>query len=80
MTAELIEADDGRILLVVQAGTPTEAIAMRLFAERSDEEVVLYSPPELLESTPEGFEAPPQTAPRLIIRSARPSHLVGVPN
>ena len=64
------EASDGwgvgfyqgeEILLLVQADTPAEAIAMRLFAEDADPGMFLFTPAE---KQPEG-----ELAPRILIRT-----------
>ena len=73
MTCEIIETEEGRLLVVIQADTPTEAIAMRLFGETCDEEHALYSPPE----PTEGSGA--LTAPRLVIRGRGGPPLISIP-
>jgi hypothetical protein len=73
MTAEIIETDEGRLLVVLQADTPTEAIAMRLFAESCSDEQALFTPAE---PTPEG---PGINAPRLVIRGRGGPPLIAYP-
>jgi hypothetical protein len=74
MTAEIIETDEGRLLVVLQADNPTEAIAMRLFAESCSEDQALYTPAEPITDGPPGM-----AAPRLVIRGQGGPPLIAVP-
>lgn len=75
MKSEIIETDEGKLLVVLQADTPTEAIAMRLFAESCADDQALYSKPEPLEGMPSGS----MSAPRLVIRGKGGPPLIALP-